>query len=193
MWHSLVVRSVRDRKVASSNLVTSTKRRSKGNFAPFFLQKNFAWYLAPSLFAKSHASWTFCDALAIARLRYVCFITNKWNPQNPDFAESEGNGEKAKKQTEFALSKKPTSRAQAGFHEFFFNRIKSKGNFAPFFWILYSPQKCLLRKVEEKAVRQNIIYYVLAKAYFRDGLPLRFSQKVTQAELFASARFARIL
>ena len=50
----------------------------------------------------------------------------------------------------------------------------------------------ILRKVEEKAVRQNIIYYVLAKAYFRDGLPLRFSQKVTQAELFASARFTRI-
>ena len=39
------------------------------------------------------------------------------NPQNPDFAESEGSGEKAKKQTEFVLSKKPTSRARdARFH-----------------------------------------------------------------------------
>ena len=50
----------------------------------------------------------------------------------------------------------------------------------------------ILRKVEEKAVRQNIIYYVSAKACFRDGLLFRFSQTVTQAELFASARFTRI-
>ena len=59
-------------------------------------------------------------------------LITKLNPQNPDFAESEGSGGKAKKQTEFVLSKKPTSRAKAGFHEFF-NRIKLKGNFAPFF------------------------------------------------------------
>ena len=90
-----------------------------------------------------------------------------------------------KKQTEFVLSKQPTSRAKQAFTNLF-NRIKLKGNFAPFFCDLENPQKLLLRKVEEKAVRQNIIYYVLAKAYFRDGLLLRFSQKVTQAELFAS-------
>ena len=46
----------------------------------------------------------------------------------------------------------------------------------------------ILRKVEEKAVRQNIIYYVLAKACFRDGLLLRFSQK---AGFLRVARFAR--
>ena len=90
------------------------------------------------------------------------------------------------------MSKKPNSRAKAGFHEFF-NRIKLKGKFAPFFETFIIRKILILRKVEEKAVRQNIIYYVLAKAYFRDGLLLRFSQKVTQAELFASARFARIL
>ena len=45
-----------------------------------------------------------------------------------------------------------------------------------------------MRKVEEKAVKQNIIYYVLAKAYFRDGLLLRFSQK---AGFLRGARFAR--
>ena len=39
-------------------------------------------------------------------------LITKLNPQNPDFAESEGSGEKAKKQTEFVLSKKPTSRAR---------------------------------------------------------------------------------
>ena len=32
MWHSLVVRSVRDRKVASSNLVTSTSKQSSACF-----------------------------------------------------------------------------------------------------------------------------------------------------------------
>ena len=53
---------------------------------------------------------------------------------------------------------------------------------------LENPQKLLLRKVEEKAVRQNIIYYVLAKAYFRDGLLLRFSQK---AGFLRVARFVR--
>ena len=48
------------------------------------------------------------------------------------FAESEGSGEKAKKQAEFVLSKKPTSRAKQAFTNLF-NRIKLKGNFAPFF------------------------------------------------------------
>ena len=45
-------------------------------------------------------------------------LITKLNPQNPDFAESEGSGGKAKKQTKFVLSKKPTFRAKAGFHEF---------------------------------------------------------------------------
>ena len=44
-------------------------------------------------------------------------LITKLNPQNPDFAESEGSGEKAKKQTEFVLSKQSTSRARdARFH-----------------------------------------------------------------------------
>ena len=38
-------------------------------------------------------------------------LITKLNPQNPDFAESEGSGGKAKKQTEFVLSKQPTFRA----------------------------------------------------------------------------------
>ena len=45
-------------------------------------------------------------------------LITKLNPQNPDFAESEGSGEKAKKQTEFVLSKKPTSRAKQAFTNF---------------------------------------------------------------------------
>ena len=82
------------------------------------------------------------------------------------------------------MSKQPTSRAQQAFTNFF-NRIKLKGKFAPFFETFIIRKILILRKVEEKAARQNIIYYVLAKACFRDGLLLRFSQKVTQAELFA--------
>ena len=39
-------------------------------------------------------------------------LITKLNPQNPDFAESEGSGGKAKKQAEYVLSKKPTSRAR---------------------------------------------------------------------------------
>ena len=125
MWHSLVVRSVRDRKVASSNLVTSTM-------------------------AVKH------------RLIY----------------------QKTAKAVFFHLWRVLPPFVKASFHEFF-NRIKLKGKFAPFFETFIIRKILILRKVEEKAARQNIIYYVLAKACFRDGLLLRFSQKVTQAELFA--------
>ncbi len=115
-------------------------------------------------------------------------LITKLNPQNPDFAESEGSGGGAKKQTEFVLSKQPTFRAKQAFTNLF-NRIKSKGNFAPFFCDLESPQKLLLRKVEEKAVRQNIIYYVLAKACFRDGLLLRFRKKSRKLNFLRCARY----
>ena len=59
-------------------------------------------------------------------------LITKLNPQNPDFAESDGSGGKAKKQTEFVLSKQPTFLAKQAFTNFF-NRIKLKGKFAPFF------------------------------------------------------------
>ena len=51
MWHSLVVRSVRDRKVASSNLVTSTSKQSSACFEQKNADKigDFFYSLLPSL------------------------------------------------------------------------------------------------------------------------------------------------
>ena len=89
-----------------------------GKTLPYSRKRNRRFLILRQVFPYSQKAG-FLRGARFARLRYVCFITNEWNPQNPDFAESEGSGEKAKKQTEFALSKQPTSRAQAGFHEFF--------------------------------------------------------------------------
>ena len=63
----------------------------------------FILYIRNSLYLKKIVSWYFGYLIKSAKVT---------------FAESEGSGEKTKKQTEFVLSKKPTSRAKAGFHEF---------------------------------------------------------------------------
>ena len=109
MWHSLVVRSVRDRKVASSNLVTST---TGGKTPPFLLENGYCRFL---LFLAGFTAFRESRLSRFNRIKlkgnFAPFFCDLESPQNPDFAESEGSGGKAKKQTVFVLSKQPTSRA----------------------------------------------------------------------------------
>ena len=92
-------------------------------------------------------------------------LITKLNPQNPDFAESEGSGGGAKKQTEFVLSKQPTFRAGDA------RKSSLLSRYAPY-------NSCHGGKTlpySRKRFRRFL--------FLRQVFP--FSQKVTQAELFA--------
>ena len=103
-------------------------------------------------------------------------LITKLNPQNLDFAESEGSGGGAKKQTEFVLSKQPTFRAGDARKVLAIPSLRSLQ--------ILSPRPSEGAKVT--------LLHFFCKKISLDTLLLRFSQKVTQAELFASAHFVRI-
>ena len=99
-------------------------------------------------------------------------LITKLNPQNPDFAESEGSGGKTK-------NKRSLFRAKSRLHE--------PVTLAD---ARYSVATLLTNLVTEEKRCRHLRKRFRRFLFLRQVFP--YSQKVTQAELFASARFTRL-